>query len=123
MFIRRDSDVIILRGIETMSGTFVTVETKVMCHYQHWCRQDIKAQGFILEVFLFQLNGLHPLAASKCHSLYHPSTNKYEREKRRAYYQRIREVEYGSFIFLCFFSATNTGGMTMGRERDMEVTY
>ena len=84
-------------------------------------RLDVRAQGFWglhhqqLQVY-FDVRVFNPLAASNRQSSISTCFKSHDREKRRTYEQRVREVERGSFTPLVFSAL---GGVS----RATELTY
>ena len=94
--------------LQPLSGESLTLRT---ANTQDGARLDVKAQGFWEDrhqCAFFDVRVFNPLAPSnRCLPL--PQCfRSHEREKRRAYEQRVREVEHGSFTPLVFAA---TGGM------------
>ena len=74
-------------------------------------RVDIRASGFwrcLRHHTFFDVRVLNSFAASNRTTTLDATFHRHETEKRRAYEERIREVEHGSFTPLVFSS---TGGM------------
>ena len=67
---------------------------------QDEARLDIRAQGFWGERrqdAFFDVRGFNPHAPSNCHTFPSACYKKHEKEKQRAYDQRVREIEHGTF--------------------------
>ena len=82
-------------------------------------RLDVRAQGFWRlhhQQAYFDVRVFNPLAASNRHSSISTCFKSHDREKRRTYEQRVREVERGSFTPLVFSAL---GGVS----RATELTY
>ena len=74
-------------------------------------RLDVRAQGFWgdrHQSAFFDVRVFNPLAPSNCRSSLTSTYRQHEGLKRRAYEQRVREIEMGSFTPLVFSA---TGGM------------
>ena len=73
-------------------------------------RLDVCAQGFWgnRQSAFFYVRVFNPLAPSNCRSSLTATYRQHEATKRRAYEQRVREIEHGSFTPLVFSA---TGGM------------
>ena len=85
--------------------------TYTSANRQDSARLDVRAQGFWGEQrqdAFFDVRVFNPHAPSNRHSSLEACYRKHEKEKRRAYDQRIREIERGSFAPLVFSA---TGGM------------
>ena len=78
-----------------------------MANSQDGARLDVRAQGFWGDAF-FDVRVFNPLAPSNRWPTLPQCFRSHEREKRRAYEQRVREVEHDSFTPLAFAA---TGGM------------
>ena len=76
---------------------------------------DISARGFWVrgQRAFFDVRVFHPFAPSYRHKSLQATHRQHESEKRRAYNDRILQVEMGSFTPLIF---TTTGGMSCGSE-------
>ena len=71
---------------------------------------DIRAEGFWerSQDAFFDVRVFNPLAPSNCNQNLNATYQRHEKEKRRNYEQRIREVDHGSFTPLILAA---TGGM------------
>ena len=76
---------------------------------------DISARGFWVrgQRAFFDVRVFHPFAPSYRHKSLQATHRQHESEKRRAYNDRILQVEMGSFTPLIF---TTSGGMSSGSE-------
>ena len=72
---------------------------------------DVRAEGFWgdrKQSAFFYVRVFNPLAPSNCRRTLASCYHRHEREKRRSYDQRVREIEHGTFTPLVFTAA---GGM------------
>ena len=86
---------------------------------ENGARLDVRAQGFwgiYHQQAYFDVRVFNPLAASNRQTSISTCFRSHDREKRRAYEQRVREVERGSFTPLIFSAL---GGIS----RATEITY
>ena len=67
---------------------------------------ELPASGTVATIIPFSINGFAESNVSFCSAA---TFRRHEGEKRRAYQERIREVERGSFIPLVFSSARGMG--------------
>ena len=85
----------------------------------HGARLDVRAQGFWgihHQQAYFDVRVFNPLATSNRQSAISTCFKSHDREKRRVYEQRVRDVERGSFTPLVFSAL---GGVS----RPTEITY
>ena len=77
-------------------------------------RVDIKCKGFwnSRQDAFFDVRVLNPLASSNQNSTIDMTFRRHEREKKRIYEQRIREIEHGSFTPLVFSASGGMGPST-----------
>ena len=104
-------DVEIEPQLQELTGEHFSLRT---ANTEDGARLDVKARGFWenrLQCAFFDVRVFYPNAQSNQSSSLSSAYRKHEMEKKRAYGQRVREVEHGSFTPLVFSS---TGGM--GRE-------
>ena len=95
-------------GLQPLSGETLAMRT---ANRQDEARLDIRAQGFWGERrqdAFFDVRVFNPHAPSNRHTSPTACYKKHEKEKRRAYDQRVREIEHGTFTPLVFSA---TGGM------------
>lgn len=93
--------------LQPLSGE---VLTGACANREDGARVDIAVDGFwgdTREWAFFDVRIFNPMARSNCQPI-QSCYRKHENEKKRAYEQRIREVEHGSFTPLVFSA---TGGM------------
>ena len=75
------------------------------------CRLDVKCRGFwsSSQDAFFDVRVFNPLALSHQSTIIQATYKSQEQEKKRAYDQRVQEIEYGSFTPLVM---SITGGMS-----------
>ena len=102
------SDVLVEPPLQNLSGEHLSNAT---ANRQDQARADIAARGFWgrHQRAFFDVRIFNPFARSYLNSSLSSCHKNNENEKRRAYDQRIREVEHGSFSPLIFSTA---GGMS-----------
>ena len=91
-------------GLQSLSRETLAMRT---ANRQDEARLDIRVQGFLgerLQDAFFDVRVFNPHAPSNCHTSPTACYKKRE-EKRRAYDQRVQEIEHGTFTPLVF-SAT-----------------
>ena len=94
--------------LQPLSGELLSHRT---ANTENGARLDVKAQGFWgdrRQYAFFDVRVFNPLAPSNRRLPLPQCFRSHEKEKRRAYDQRVREVEHGSFTPLVF---TAMGGM------------
>ena len=94
--------------LQPLSGELLSHRT---ANTEDGARLDVKAQGFWgdrRQCAFFDVRVFNPLAPSNRRLPLPQCFRSHEKEKRRAYDQRVREVEHGSFTPLVF---TAMGGM------------
>ena len=96
--------------LQPLSGESMTLRSAIT---DDGARLDIRARGFwaAAQDAYFDVRVFHPNAPSNCSGSISAAYKKHEDIKKRAYGQRVREIEHGVFTPLVF---STTGGM--GRE-------
>ena len=96
--------------LQPLSGESMTLRSAIT---DDGARLDIRARGFwaAAQDAYFDVRVFHPNAPSNCSGSISVAYKKHEDIKKRAYGQRVREIEHGVFTPLVF---STTGGM--GRE-------
>jgi len=109
-------DVCVEPPLQPLTGESLSFST---ANTEAGARLDVKVRGFWglrQQEAYFDVRVFHPTAASTRSLQLDSCSKRHEQEKRRAYDQRVREVEHGSFTPLVF----NTGG---GMGRSATVAY
>ena len=94
--------------LQPLTGETLTYLTS---NAEDGARLDIRAEGFWgdrQQSAFFDIRVFNPLAPSNCRRTLASFYRRHEREKRRSYDQRVREIEHGTFTPLVFSAA---GGM------------
>ena len=84
-------------GLEPLFGETLVMRT---ANRHNEARLDIRAQGFWGKRWqdtFFDVRVFNPIAPSNRHTSPTACYKKHEKEKRRAYNQRVREIEHGTF--------------------------
>ena len=93
--------------LQPLSGESMTLRSAIT---DDGARLDIRARGFwaAAQDAYFDVRVFHPNAPSNCSGSISAAYKKHEDIKKRAYGQRVREIEHGVFTPLVF---STTGGM------------